>query len=516
MRVERFLEDSAARFPTKTALVCGDLRVTYAQLASAANRLAHALGLAGVERGDRVLLFLPNSSDAVAALFGVLKAGAVFSPINPTTKAGRLSYLMGNCQARAVVTNRALLPVARDAAGRAELDVAILTTDELDWTSSKPTTPPQHGGIDVDVAMIIYTSGSTGLPKGVVMTHRNIEAAATSITSYLENTPDDVILNALPLSFDYGLYQVLMSAKFGGTVVLEPSFAYPYLVIRKMAAEGVTGLPLVPTMAAILLQMKDLKPGDLPRLRYITNTGAALPPSHIQRLQQLFPTTRIYSMYGLTECKRCTYLPPDQLGIRPLSVGKAIPNTEAYIVDERGERVGPGVVGELVIRGPHIMQGYWGDPEATAKRLRPGPYPWEKVLYTGDLFRMDDEGYLYFVGRQDDIIKTRGVKVSPREVEDVLYSLPGVAEAVVVGTPDPILGMAVKAIIVRAAGSTIAAADVLRHCAAHLEDYAVPKVVEFRSSLPKTDGGKIRRSDVQAEELRACRDVQSVPAEACR
>ncbi|MGE5612016.1 MAG: class I adenylate-forming enzyme family protein, partial [Bacillota bacterium] len=207
------------------------------------------------------------------------------------------------------------------------------------------------------------------------------------------------------------------------------------------------------------------------------------------------------SMYGLTECKRCTYLPPEQLKTRPGSVGIAIPNTEAWIVDDAGNRLGPNAVGELVIRGPHVMQGYWENPDATDKALRPGPYPWERVLYTGDLFKMDDAGYLYFVGRKDDILKTKGEKVSPKEVENVLYALPGIKEAAVVGIPDPILGMALKALIVSAEPNALSEQQVLRHCAAHLEDYMVPKFVEFRVSLPKTSTGKIRRKSLQAEAL---------------
>jgi acyl-CoA synthetase (AMP-forming)/AMP-acid ligase II len=240
-----------------------------------------------------------------------------------------------------------------------------------------------------------------------------------------------------------------------------------------------------------------------PHLRYLTNTAAALPPAHIQRLQELFPQTRLFSMYGLTECKRCTYLPPEQLRTRPGSVGKAIPFTEAYVLNERGERVKPGEVGELVIRGAHVMKGYWENEEETNKKLRPGPYPWEKQLHTGDLFRIDEEGYLYFVGRMDDIIKCRGEKVSPKEIENVLYALPGVKEAAVIGVPDTMLGMAIKAVIVSAEPGLLTEKDVLIHCKANLEDLMVPKFVEFREALPKTDTGKIRRSEVQAEALRA-------------
>jgi acyl-CoA synthetase (AMP-forming)/AMP-acid ligase II len=247
--------------------------------------------------------------------------------------------------------------------------------------------------------------------------------------------------------------------------------------------------------------MKHLAPGMFPELRFLTNTAAALPRAHIERLRELFPQAKLFSMYGLTECKRCTYLPPEELGARPESVGIAIPGTEAYVVDEQGERVGAGVVGELVIRGAHVMKGYWGDEAATARVLKPGPHPWEKVLHTGDLFRTDADGYLYFVGRKDDIIKTRGEKVSPKEVENALYALPGIREAAVVAVPDPILGSAIKAVVAADPQANLTAHDVIRHCARHLEDFMVPKMVEFRDALPKTESGKISRREVAADAL---------------
>jgi acyl-CoA synthetase (AMP-forming)/AMP-acid ligase II len=318
--------------------------------------------------------------------------------------------------------------------------------------------------------------------------------------TYIENTPDDIILNVLPISFDYGLYQVLMAIKAGATLILEKSFAFPQAIFNRLTEEKATGFPLVPTMAALILQMKDLQPGAFPHLRYLTNTAAALPPAHILRLQELFPGTRIYSMYGLTECKRCTYLPPSELAKRTSSVGIAIPGTEAYVVDDNGTRVAPGETGELVIRGAHVMKGYWENPEATDKALKPGPFPWEKVLHTGDLFRTDEDGFLYFVGRKDDIIKTRGEKVSPKEVENVLYALPGIREAAVVGSPDPILGHAIKAVVALAPGTELTEQNIIRHCAKHLEDFMVPKIVEFRDELPKTESGKISRRQVDVME----------------
>jgi long-chain acyl-CoA synthetase len=296
------------------------------------------------------------------------------------------------------------------------------------------------------------------------------------------------------LSFDYGLYQLLMTFKFGGTLVLENSFAYPAAILKRMEEEKVTGLPGVPTIFSILLQI-DLSPYDLSHLRYLSNTGAALPPNHIQELRQKFPDVTVYSMYGLTETKRTLYLPPDQLDRRPGSVGIAIPGTEVWLEDEAGNRLGPGQIGELVVRGRHVMRGYWENPEATAKRYRPGSLPGERLCYTDDLFRMDEDGYLYFVGRQDDIIKSRGEKVAPKEVENVLYQLPGVVEAAVIGVPDPIMGQAVKAFVVPD-GDELTEGKVLAHCRAHLEDFMVPKYVELWEELPKTSSGKIKKTDL--------------------
>jgi long-chain acyl-CoA synthetase len=507
MQVENFLERSAAISPDKVALVCGGCRLTYREIDEQANRLARALIAEGVNRWDRVAVYLENSPEAVIAIFAALKAGGIFLVVNPTTKSDKLAYILDNCRAKVLITDvsrRSEVEAALEGAPKLEV---VLAAGAFSVTGGdrpqrfRPLSeclagfspePPPKRCIDVDPAALIYTSGSTGRPKGVVLTHLNIRSAAESITTYLENTADDVMLNVLPLSFDYGLYQVLMAFKVGARLVLERSFAYPYSVIETAIREGVTGLPIVPTMASILLQM-DLAKLQLPVLRYITNTAAALPTTHICKLREAFPQARLYSMYGLTECKRVSYLPPEQLDIRPTSVGKAIPNSEVYLVDEAGRRVGTNVPGELVVRGANVMQGYWEAPEETAKVLKPGLFPGEKVLYSGDLFTMDEEGYLYFVGRKDDIIKTRGEKVSPKEIEDVLYSIDGIVDAAVVGVPDAILGQAIKAIVTVRPGSRLSRKEILRHCARCLEDFMVPKLVEIRDSLPHTTTGKISK-----------------------
>jgi acyl-CoA synthetase (AMP-forming)/AMP-acid ligase II len=356
-------------------------------------------------------------------------------------------------------------------------------------------------GSDLDLAMLIYTSGSTAAPKGVMMLHQNIEAAATSVISLLKSTADDIILSTLPLSHSYGLYQIFLAVMTGATLILEKSFRFPHLILEKMREEQVTCLPLVPTIAAIILQMKDLQPGTLPHLRTLTNAAAALPPSHIERLQELFPGTQLYSMYGQTECKRGTCMPPEELRHRPTSVGFAIPNTKAYVVDEKGHQLPLGETGELVIQGPHVMQGYWNNKQATAQVLRPGPRAGETVLHTGDLFRTDQQGYLYFMGRKDDIIKTLGEKVNPLEIENILYALPGIREAMIVGIPDEILGSKLKAIVVTKTRAGLTSRQIITHCTRHLEDFMVPKEIEFRDKLPKTENGKICRRLIENEQM---------------
>jgi long-chain acyl-CoA synthetase len=505
MLLQEFLENSAQRFPDKTALVCGSDRFTYAELDAMANRLAHALRSGGVSYRDRVVVMLDNSLEAVVSIFGILKGDACFVLVNPTMKQEKLSFILNNCSASAFITHEDKWDTASPAIhGTPSLKCVFLaghagrvppSTNLMHWSSVLdrfPATQPPRVSIDIDLAALIYTSGSTGDPKGVMLTHQNMVSASTSITTYLENTDTDVLLNTLPLSFDYGLYQVIMSAQFGGTVVLEKSFLYPYVVINLLKQERVTGFPLVPTISAILLQMETLPKERFEHLRYITNTAAALPVSHIRGLQTAFPGVRIYSMYGLTECKRVSYLPPEELDRRPTSVGKGMPNEQVYLIDEAGNIITESnVVGELVVRGANVMRGYWENPEETALMLRPGPYHWEKVLHTGDLFKMDEEEFLYFVSRKDSIIKSRGEKVSPREVESMLYELPDVVEAAVVGVPDELLGEAIKAFVVLKEGSKLTDRDIETHCRKHLEDFMVPKYVEFRKSLPKTSSGKI-------------------------
>jgi long-chain acyl-CoA synthetase len=508
--VQDLLEHAATRFPEKTALVCGELRLTYGELEVRSNQFAHALIELGLCRGDRVVIHRDNSIETVLAIIAVLKAGGVFVLVNPTTPHDKLCYILRHCRASILIGGPRTRVIAQTLAARihpqrllavidcgdntpvSDGEVVTRTFDELLVRS--PVVRPMCRNVDLNLACLIYTSGSTGEPKGVMSDHSNVLFATQAIARYLELRDTDILLSASPLSFDYGLYQVFLTFTCGGTLVLEQSFTYPADVARRMAAEHVTGFAGVPTMFALLLEL-DLASYDLSRLRFLTNTAAALPVHHIQTIQQRFPQARLYSMYGLTETKRTLYLPPEQLDRRPGSVGIPIPGTEAWVEDEFGERCAPNQVGELVVRGRHVMRGYWEDEVASAARFRPGRIRGERHCYSGDLFRTDEEGYFYFIGRKDDIIKSRGEKVAPKEVENVLCGLDGVLEAAVIGVPDPLLGQAIKAFVVRRR-MDMTEREVMGHCKRHLEDFMVPRQIEFRDELPKTSSGKIRKTEL--------------------
>lgn len=507
MLLHQFLADSAAARPRAEALTCGGSRYDYATILDRVTRLAASLQRRGVARGDRVMVFGENRLETVLGCYAALTIGAVFVPVHPQTRREKLAYLLNDARPTCLITSAHLRGVASAALrGNASVLFCIVAGAAhaearegreflpLEQALAEGDGPPHDPGtIDQDLASIIYTSGSTGEPKGVVLTHLNMVSAVTSIELYLDLRADDVILAVLPLAFGYGLYQVLLGFMVGARVVLERSFAFPVKTLLVMQEERVTVLPGVPTMFATLLGLDVLGRYDLRSLRLLTNAAAALPPRHIEELRRLLPRAVLYCMYGLTECQRVSYLPPTELDRRPTSVGRGMPNEEVYLVDEQGRRLPPGSTGELVVRGSHVMRGYWGKPRETAERLRPGPSPGELVLTTGDIFRMDEEGYLYFVARRDDIIKSQGMKVSPLEVESVLYGLPGVREAAVVGVPDERLGQTVKAFLVLKPGFHYTEREIVKHCLERLESFMAPKAVEFVEELPHTDSGKIRK-----------------------
>jgi len=511
---ERLLHDSLARsaaeVPDKTAVIAEDGRATYRELDARTTALARGLQGRGVRRGDRVAIYMENSAAVVVGIYAALRAGAAFMVVNPQTKSDKLRYVLADSGASVLITDarmaRAVAAVVPELdmlhtvalRGTPSLDVPrAVDLDALSKTDDGRVADP--GSIPFDLAALVYTSGSTGNPKGVMLSHQNMVFAQQSLCEYLRLSREDRILNVVPLAFDYGLYQALMTVHLGATLVLETSFAFPSQVVQRVNEEHVTVFPGVPTIFATLLSMHRQQALSMPSVRRITNTAAHLPDDYVPGLLEMSPDALVFKMYGLTECKRVCYLEPELVQRKPSSVGKAIPGTEAFVLDDDGKAVHAGETGVLHVRGPHVMMGYWNLPEQTAHMLKPGPYPGERMLCTHDYFKTDAEGFLYFVGRSDDIIKSRGEKVSPVEVENALTGIPGVKEVAVIGVPDETLGQAVRAYVVMDGSTELDERTFRRHCMARLESHMVPRDVVFMDDLPKTATGKVRKRDLVAE-----------------
>lgn len=514
--VHEWLSRSAQRHPDKEALVCGNKRWTYGQLDGAVSAVAYGLMQLGLKRHDRVVTYLGNTSENVISLYGTLKAGGVGIIAPGQIKAPKLKYILKDSGAKFIICevtkarevcrvlaeealdlqviwvgNRKRIPELKDIEARSFSDL-------MAWARGVDlahVTFPRV--IDVDLALLIYTSGSTGMPKGVMSTHHNVVSAARSIIQYLENDERDRILNVLPLSFDYGLYQVIMTFMFGGTLFLERSFLYLHTLLEKIDKEQITGFPIQPTITAMLLRMENLGLYDLHSVRYMTNTGAALPMEHIQTLRGLFPWVSLYSMFGLTECKRVGYLPPKYLDSHPGSVGHAMPNCEVIVVDEDGQPLPAGQSGQLVVRGANVMQGYWNDGALTQQTYQVGEYAADRTLFSGDYFHQDEQGFLYFEGRRDDIIKSRGERINTLEVEKQLLSIDSISEAAVVGIPDELLGNAIWAFVVQTGDEALDPPHIMRQCSQIMEPAAMPKQVVGLPSLPKNSNGKIDKNQLK-------------------
>jgi len=502
---------AARRLPDKPAVVVEGSGHTYAQLFDSAQRLAAALKAKGLQRGDRVAIYMDNTWPCVVSIFAVLLAGGVFLVVNPQTKSDKLAFILDDSDAVLLLTDSHLAPAFRGVLPDAVKLKGIICSGNwpipsLTGVSFSGTienfddlvqqTAPMGQPVAVipsDLAALIYTSGSTGNPKGVMQTHQSMVFAEESIAEYLRLSEGDRILCVLPLAFDYGLYQLLMAIRLGATLVLERSFTYPAQIFNRMREHQVTVFPGVPTIYAMLLSMHGREALTFPSVTRVTNTAAALPAAFQQQLREIFPNALIYRMYGLTECKRVCYLEPELADAKSDSVGKAIPGTEVFLLTVDGEPVPSGETGILHVRGPHVMLGYWKQPELSARMLKSGSLPGERVLCTQDWFRMDEEGFLYFVGRSDDIIKTRGEKVSPIEVENVLHAMPGIREAAVVGISDPLLGQSIRAYVALEPGASVSDKEIIKYCLSRLENFMVPKEVVFMPELPKTNTGKISK-----------------------
>ncbi len=501
--VQDLLTSACQVSPNKIALVSGGEALTYSELDTKAHLLAGFLTEQGTAKGERIALLLPNGIDFAIAFFAVLRANAIVVPLNYRSNSSSISKIVADCTPSIIITDKTKLkqftvePIGQDRLRKLivfanEAQTSIGNIEYVNWDEKKVmgkwvTTKCEV--IDQDLAYLIYTSGSTGEPMGVMGAHSNILFAIESITKYLGCVADDIILCSLPFSFDYGLYQLLISVASVGKLIIENSFLYPENTLQMILDWKVTGFPVVPMMLAKILELYSDE-HDLSSLRYITSTGARLPIDQIRQLKSTFPNVKVFSMYGLTETKRTLYLPPEHLDLRPESVGIPIPGTQVWIEDDTGTSMGPNQVGELVVRGRHVMRGYWNKSEQSAKKFRPGPYPGECVCYTGDLFRMDDEGYFYFVARKDEIINSRGIKIAPQRIEDVLNLLPGVTSVAVIGIPDDLLGQAIKAFIA-CSTQTLSEDTIRRHCMNMLESYMVPQSIKIMASLPLNNNGKV-------------------------
>jgi amino acid adenylation domain-containing protein len=479
------LRDAARSSAHHTAVVGAEGSFTYAQLERKAAGIAGALRAAGVRPGDRVAVFLPRTFEACAAYFGTLAHGAVVVFVNESLKPRQIEHILGHSGAATVLTTGEVLSrLSRP------LETTAATIDVRDVEDGTTLVPVARVG--ADVAQIIYTSGSTGLPKGVTLSHANLWAGLRSVSSYLSISAGDRIASILPFSFDYGLNQLLCAVGASATLVIERS-PVPQRIVRTLREQQVTVLATVPPSWLQLLGVRSFAE-PIPSLRCMTNTGGLLPADAVRSLRRFQPHAELFLMYGLTEAFRSAYLHPSKVDSKPGSIGGAIPGAELLVLREDGTPCDPGEVGELVHRGPTVALGYWGDPELTERVFRPNPLlpgsapPVERVVFSGDFVRRDEEGDLYFVGRRDKMIKTLGYRVSPDEVVDVLYASGEVAEAVVTSEPDETKGNRIVAFVVLRDQGRL---DRLQaFCAAELPRYMQPARFEVRSGLARTHSGK--------------------------
>lgn len=513
--LHHLIECSATRAPDAAALTTGGQTLDYASLHQQVTQFGAALASLGLQRGERIGIYLDKRLEAVVASFGAGVAAGVFVPINPLLKPEQVAYILRDCNVRILVTSPERHTLLADTLPSCpDLRHLILTGPATQpsslpchrWDELPKDGVPQHAPTSLDMAAILYTSGSTGRPKGVVLSHNNLVAGAKSVADYLGNHPGDSLLAALPLSFDAGFSQLTTAFHAGARAVLL-NYLMPRDVIRTLERERITGLTAVPPLW-LQLAAQPMPPGITEHLRYIANTGGHMPTATLRQLMQALPQTRPYLMYGLTEAFRATYLPPDEIARRPDSMGKAIPDNEVWVLREDGTECAPDEPGELVQRGPLVAMGYWNDAEKTNERFRPLPahlrpaglmLP-EIAVYSGDTVRRDAEGFLYFVSRRDEMIKTSGYRVSPTEVEDAAYASGLIRECAAFGVPHPALGAAIVLVANASEHAEAAESTLPAYLKAHCPAYQVPaQIIWIRGSLPRNANGKIDRKQLAAE-----------------
>lgn len=502
---------SADRNPSKTAIIVRGRFYSYDFLKEQAVNMAKSFIVTGIKKGDRVAIYLDNSWQSIVAIYAASIAGTVFLVVNPQTKADKLQYILNDSGARILVSADSLAgELSQALQGTETIEQVVLTgnheliiaTPDYDVVSFEDCTV--NISVEVtfpniipnDLAALIYTSGSTGFPKGVMMTHQSMVFTSWSLIQYLRLTEEERILLLLPLAFDYGLYQLLMAITTGSTLIVEQSFIFPASVYKNIERYKPTVFPGVPTIYAMMIAANKESNLSFDCIKKVTNTAASLPAEFIPDLKKIFPEALIFKMYGLTECKRVCYLEPELIDEKPGSVGKAIPGTEVFLLSPDGDPVSAGTPGILHIRGPHVMAGYWNKEELSNEMLKPGWLPGEKILCSNDWFRTDEDGFLYFLGRNDDIIKTRGEKVSPVEIENVIYKIPGVKEVAALGVPDVIMGESITVYLTTHDSAALSEKEVQRECMLYLENFMVPQKVVFLPEMPKSANGKIDKKEL--------------------
>jgi long-chain acyl-CoA synthetase len=502
---------SAKKYPAKTAIIVKAREYSYSSLKEGSENVATHLVRSGIIKGDRVAIYMNNSWESIVSIYGITLAGGAFLVINPQTKADKLQYILKDSGAK-ILFSESILNNELSLALEGQTDITeIIIAGDLNKITKFPhikevafeDTIIQNVAATVlpkvipnDLAALIYTSGSTGFPKGVMMTHQSMVFTSWSLVEYLRLTEEDRILLVLPLAFDYGLYQLLMAVTVTGSLIVEQSFTFQTTVYKQIELYKPTVFPGVPTIYAMMIAANKKTGLSFNCIEKVTNTAAALPAEFIPDLKKIFPKALIFKMYGLTECKRVCYLEPELVDIKTASVGKAIPGTEVFLLSPEGKPVPTGERGILHIRGPHVMLGYWHKEELSREMLRQGGLPGERILCSNDWFRMDEEGFLYFLGRTDDIIKTRGEKVSPVEIENIIYNISGIKEVAVLGIPDEIMGEAIIAFITTHGNPGLEAKDILKECISKLESFMIPKEIVFLDEMPKSSNGKIDKKEL--------------------
>lgn len=503
---------SALEYPSKTAIIVKSQEYSYSSLRESSENLARHLILSNIKKGDRIAVYMNNSWQSIVSIYGITLAGAVFLVINPQTRADKLNYILKDSGARVMISESNLSNDISLALG-ASTDIRELIINGdinkiqglsginvrnfeniVSQESSEVVLPKV---IPNDLAALIYTSGSTGFPKGVMMTHQSMVFTSWSLIEYLRLSDEDRILLLLPLAFDYGLYQLLMAVTVGGSLLVEQSFTFQASVYKQIELFKPTVFPGVPTIYALMIAANKKSGLSFDCINKVTNTAAALPAEFIPDLKKIFPKALIFKMYGLTECKRVCYLEPELVDLKGDSVGKAIPGTEVFLLSPEGKPVPPGEMGILHVRGPHVMLGYWNKENLSREMLKQGSLPWERILCSNDWFKMDEDGFLYFLGRTDDIIKTRGEKVSPLEIENAIYKIEDVKEVAVIGVPDDIMGESIIAFVTTYGKNKTGEKELQKECLSRLELFMVPQHIIFLDEMPKSSNSKIDKKELK-------------------